>query len=119
MNSDLVIGYNRNDFFYVMAEDNNQLPAKEVCENEITPYDNEWVNKCNATNFKNNSVECIQKELCKNRDKVTILDNIQHRHTGADQRYLDVNYKYDQNYLDTINLGVGIMAVIGLIVYYK
>jgi hypothetical protein len=118
MDSDLVIGYNRNDFFYVMADQNNQLPSIEVCESK-QPYDDKWKSDCNNSNFNDNSVGCIQKELCKNRDKVNELNKVQHIHNGADQRYLDVNRIYDENYQDTINLGVGIVGILLLITYYK
>ena len=43
--------------------------------------------------------------------------SITHTHSGSEQRYEDVDKKYNTEIMNTVNLGIGI-ALCGLFIYY-
>jgi hypothetical protein len=116
--SKVVISYSPNDFFYVKFDEQNNISTIDntVCA-PLKPYENMNVD-CNNQNYNSseiNKINCNLKELCKNKEKVEELQKIQNTHTGSDQKYLDTKYSYNTALLRTINLGVGICIIIGLI----
>ena len=122
--SSVIMNYSPNDFFYVKFgeqlqlndKDNNSTIGNSICF-PLKPYEN-WDNSCNIDNYNNsstNKLNCNMKELCKNKERAEYLQTIQNIHTGSDQNYLDTKSSYNTALLRTINLGIGIFIIIGLI----
>lgn len=115
--TNVLVGYSANDFFYVKAQNDGDMPSKGDCDG-LNPYDTNWDTSCNLTNYgssTDNIVNCNHKELCKNKDKAAALTKIQHNHIGSDQNYLDTKKEYNTAIVKTVNLGIGIILLIGLI----
>ena len=112
MATNIVVGYSPTDFFYVKAKENNTMPTKEDCSNASMV---DVSKTCNIDNYNNNKYDCITAELCKNKDNVSLLSKLQNKHSGSDQNYLDTNQEYKMAFTQTINLGIGIILIIGLI----
>ena len=121
MFSDIVVGYNKNDFFYVTAEANGYMPSESKCEKIMKNEDNfDYENICRTGNeeqrdiFNNkmNSTKCIEKELCINKDKVSKIDIVQNNHSGSEEKYQDYIKLFQSTQLDSLNLGIGVAALI-------
>jgi len=115
MSKNLVIGYSPNDFFYVEAEKEGIMPNPVDCSN-LKPNDPAWDNKC-KNDFSNNSVNCVKRQLCINKDKASELINIEANHSGAAEKYMNEKMNYDSMLMNAINLGIGIVFL--LVIIYK
>jgi hypothetical protein len=128
MSTNYLIGYSPNDFFYSLADPTIQ-PTLEQCTNPddstyLDPYNSFWDVSCSNTMvnldtnnfyFMDFSMNCVKKELCKNLDKVTILNTNENKHDSSEKQYLDVKMNYDIALLDIINLGIGILFALVII----
>ncbi len=115
--TNVLVGYSANDFFYVKAQNEGEMPSASDCA-DLKPYDAQWDISCNSTNYSSsndNILNCNHKELCKNKDKAVVLNQLQHNHIGSDQNYLDTKEEYNTAIVKTVNLGIGIIVLIGLI----
>ena len=110
MATNIVVGYSPTDFFYVKAQEMNIMP--DDC-NSIT---NTSDTQCNIDNYDNNKIDCINAALCKNKDTAKLISKLQNKHSGSDQNYLDTNQQYKLTVTNSINLGIGILVLIGLII---
>ena len=109
MATNIVVGYSPTDFFYVKAQELSIMP--DDCGSITTPAENQ----CNADNYNANNVDCMNAALCKNKDNVTLINKLQNKHSGSDQNYLDTNQEYKLTLANSINLGIGILVLIGFI----
>ena len=57
------------------------------------------------------------KSVCRNKSLADELQKKKSANSGGDQKYEDTKTRYNREYLDRINLGVGIFATCGLIYY--
>lgn len=112
--NNIVVGYSPTDFFYVDAMHRGEMPTPEQCT-AMKPYDPYWDLSCNADHITDNSGVCLQKELCKNRDSAEWLVKSQNVYAGTDAKYSDTLSQYNQEWMFTINLGIGLLFVSGLI----
>ena len=114
--NNLVVGYSPTDFFYVnVARQYNVNVDPETCA-KIDPYnDKYWTPKCDKDHIFDNSANCIQKELCKNKDAADQLIKTQNVTTGTDVKYNDVKVQHNNELMFTCNLGIGIIFVAALI----
>ena len=121
MFSDIVIGYNKNDFFYVTAEENGYMPSDSKCEEIMKNEVNfDYTNICRTNNeeqrdifnFEDNSTKCIKRELCINKEKTGKIDIVQNNHSGSEEKYKDYIKLFESTQLDTLNLGIGVAALI-------
>jgi|UniRef100_A0A6C0IK86 hypothetical protein len=120
MFSDIVVGYNKNDFFYITAEENGYMPSDSKCKTilEDTTFDYQTICKTDneeqrdVFNSDTNSNKCIERELCINKEKVTNIDNVQNNHSGSEEKHQDYVKQFKSTQLDTLNLGIGITALI-------
>lgn len=118
------VGYTPNDFYYVDAALNSDrlMPDESGCGNLIlngntySYSDPVWQDVC-ENNFIDNSFNCIQQQLCVNKDKAKKLQVIDSTHNGADKNYVDSKLNYEMTIMDIINLGIGI--VLTIIIIYK
>ena len=115
--SDIIVGYNKNDFFYVNAETNGGTLTAANCTMNVGLYDPIWDVSCNASHFVDNSANCMVKELCMNKEYASKIKSMQQNHSGADEQYENAKQVYDQTFARTLNLGSGILLL--LILMYK
>jgi len=130
MSTNYLIGYSPNDFFYSLADPTIQ-PSPQQCtdpndQGYLDPYNSFWDVSCSNTitnpdtanpYFIDFSMNCVKKELCKNLDKITVLNENENLHDSSEKQYLDVKMNYDIALLDIINLGIGILFA--LIVIFR
>ena len=100
------IEYGPSDFFYSRNDDD----TKNInCSNiDITK---------DCTYYNGDDAKCFELEVCKNKDYAKYLMSITHTHSGSEQRFEDVDKKYNTEIMNTVNLGIGI-ALCGLFIYY-
>jgi hypothetical protein len=82
---------------------------------ELNPRADHWNIDCNSTNFIDNSGNCINRQLCVNKEKTKDLLDTQSGHLENEKRYTDERLKYDKAVMNAINLGIGIVFVIFII----
>lgn len=110
-----LIGYNKNDFFYNSSSLNisENLPTISDCSNMDANDTIYWDTSCNANVLSEDNIQpCIKRELCLNRQYGEKIIKLQNNHYGADQNYLDTKQIYYFQYLQSINLGIGIIAIL-------
>jgi hypothetical protein len=110
----IFVGYSPNDFFYSTADYLAIMPSDSACKT-MKPYESIWNTSCNATNFADASLNCINKELCKNKDYSTKLLKINKGNANSDEKYYNVKQEYDTIFMSSINLGVGCLFLLILI----
>jgi len=111
LSSKVYIGYNSKDFYYLDAM-NRGAPYAPTDKKCLILKDKDI--KCDHQSFVDTSLNCIQKEMCKNKELVDSL-GIQHAYNGGQQKYDDYNEDYYYHLMRTLNLGVGICIIISLI----
>lgn len=105
----IIFNHNPNSFFYMSALSNNEMPNKSECDELDPSYDsNEWIEKCNASNFPTNQLNCKKVAFCKNFDRVQELYGKRNDYSATGQMYLDNNENYKETYNKLISLLVGI-----------
>ena len=114
MSSTLLIGYNPNDFFYSNAVEQGVMPSDADCK-ILAPNNITWDTSCNPINFPNYGEKCINKELCKNKDVAETTMALESSHSGSDEKYYNTKEQYDELFMNTANLGIGILFLIGMI----
>jgi len=120
MSKSVFVEYNPNDFFYAIANKGRgiETPSKEQCDT-MDIHDNLWDDQCSAENFQDNYKECIERELCINKEEVDKIKGIQNRHNGSDEKFANTNVEYGGVVINTINLGIGILLLMGLIYRFR
>lgn len=111
----VLLSYSPSDFFYVKADFAGVMPTNKQCK-EMDVYNSEWNNTCNSKNYSDNANECFKKELCKNKERVEWITKIETQNSGANRKYLDIKQKYNEEFLNMVNLGIGIIIVTGFII---
>ena len=110
----IIVGFNPNDFWYKNPSDNiaSNLPTYADCQ-AMDSTNSMWDNKCDTYSKLSGTDQqgCIKRELCVNRDYAETLMQLQTKHRGSDQDYLDTKRKYNQVFIQSINLGIGILGV--------
>jgi len=74
---------------------------------------------CQGGEFNNNRQDCLDTQLCKNKDySVKILD-MQKSHTASEQKYDDSQSIFNRELFKTANLSIGIMGLVVLVYRFK
>lgn len=102
----ILVGYNPNDFFYSNAASLGNMPTNNRC-NKLNPYDDTWNDKCKTDKFPINSDDCINIELCKNKDYAKKLMNINKGNANMDEKFYNIKEQYDILFMNSVNLGIG------------
>lgn len=106
----IIFHHNPNSFFYMSALANDEMPSKLDCENINPNYEsNEWIDKCNAIKFPENSETCKKVAFCKNFKRVEELYGKRNDYSATGQLYLDNNEEYKKTYNKLISLSAGIV----------
>ena len=115
MGDKTTIAYSQNDFFYASAQNAGRMPADDVCKT-IDIYNASWDFSCNNINFVDNSLNCINKELCINKINARSIGTVQNKNSGSLEKYENTKQTFNRTMLTTINLGIGVI-VLGVAVY--
>ena len=102
----VLVGYNPNDFFYANADELGNMPSDRNC-NDLSPYDDSWNDKCKFDKFQDNSKDCVNIELCKNKDYAKKLMNTNKGNANSDEKYYNIKEHYDVLFMNSISLGIG------------
>ena len=109
-----VVGYSKNDFYYVDASFTSD--KFYLCTNDtIKNFD--ISNRCTDASFNDNSSNCMNNQLCKNKEYADKIESIVNSHLGSGENYQDVNKLYQEQYKKMINNGLSIAFVIFMIFY--
>lgn len=114
MSNSVFVEYNPNDFFYAIANKGVVTPSKGECD-VLNIHDNSWDDKCDSDKFQDNFQECIERELCINQEGVDKIKRTQNRHNGSDEKYANTSIEHGGVVINTINLGIGVLFLMGLI----
>lgn len=115
MGDKTTIAYSQNDFFYASAQNAGRMPDDETCK-KIDIYNASWDFSCNRINFVDNSLNCINKELCINKINAGSIGTVQNKNSGSLEKYENTKQTFNRTMLTTINLGIGVI-VLGVAVY--
>lgn len=125
MEDPAIIGYSKNDYFYIRAKESGFMPTDKECvdiERNDEGFDYENIcrtdNEINRERFDkgDNAIKCINKELCLNKTNATVLKKLKNQNSGSYGNYEDTNDRVEYTLLNTINLGVGI-GLLGYLIY--
>lgn len=113
------VEYNPNDFFYVVAT-KERGGVEPNCSSLPDIHNNPaWDVSCNSHNFENNQDQCVERELCINKENAAEIKKIQNHHNGSDEKYANTTLEYGGVVLNTINLGIGVIILGGLIYRFR
>jgi hypothetical protein len=117
MPNNIVVGFSSNDFFHVKAQKDKIMPSDAKCSEYKRVPQKMWDVKCSVANIndKKNAKECVDKELCINKERVNTLYSVQNNHSGSEQKFLDIKKQYSDELLNAFNLGIGIMILVRII----
>jgi hypothetical protein len=108
------VAYSQHDFFYSRAEGHGKMPSDVSC-NSMDINNSNWDTSCNDINFSDNSGNCINKELCLNKQNANLVNGIQSKNSGSLEKYENSKQVFNKTILTSINLGIGIIALAILI----
>lgn len=113
----VIFGYSPNDFYYNVVNGNNAQTqydiADKTCNNILK------TNIDCKDQFDVNKEKCVQKELCMNKRVAIELTDLQKQYNGADEKFNDTNIENDYIIYNIVNLGIGIAAMVGFIVFFN
>jgi hypothetical protein len=110
--NNIILAYEPNKFFWVSVSDDYKATSNNFCD----------IQKCDDTNLTEENIhDCYMKEICDNKKNSEILQTLHSHHSSADGRYFDTSNTYKKTMLETLNLGVGVLAMISLnsMIYYS
>lgn len=116
-NSDPTISlkYSVDDFFYTIAKDDStNNPTQGRCSTLRTMS----IDCENRSNSAGTWQRCYQLELCKNKEYADWIKDKQAKHQEYTVNSTDIQSLYVTEIVKTINLGVGIAAII-IYIYYN
>jgi hypothetical protein len=105
------IAFSPSDFFYLTV--GSDMPLKSWCDNNKNSVEN-----CIKVN-KGTIDLCYQKELCANREMADSIFLQRNSHGESDVKLNDIYSQYMNEYMKTINLGVGIILSLAFIYYNR
>jgi hypothetical protein len=70
-----------------------------------------WDISCNYF-FGDNSLNCIKYQLCKNKNNVNNINELDTKHTSDYAKNIDTNDNFKKVFLNTINLSIGLLFLI-------
>lgn len=114
-NTNVILSYSPGDFFYTKADEKGLMPDLKQCKS-MNVTSTTWDISCNNKNYSDNAEQCFKKELCKNREKVHWIKDAENKNNGANRKHLDIKQRYRTEYLNTVNLGIGIIIVTAFII---
>lgn len=97
------IGYDPNNMYWVSATPTDV--SFEKCSTILTQT-------CKADSISDSDVSlCFKQELCKNKEYSTLLKSFQTNNSGFDERLSDKKKEYRHDFINSINLGIGVFGL--------
>jgi hypothetical protein len=126
MSDKIYIGYSPTNFYYVdaLTRGADYAPNDAACsywlEGNVDLSCSFTERNPNTNNiwFADNSFNCIQKELCINKELAQSLV-LENSNDGGKERYFDNNHTYYNYILKTVNLGMGICIILYLMLFRR
>jgi hypothetical protein len=113
--NNILVAYSQNDFFYNAVNytdsDYNNM-CGNLLANEATyncKSDETWASYDSALTDK--QTNCVNLELCRNRDTAGFLKNIKSVHSGAEERLSNTQASYNKSMIMTVNLAIGVVGI--------
>jgi hypothetical protein len=110
--SNVYVGYSPNDFFYADNPNDHYFPTPEECSNLLAE---KWKHSHCTAWFSDNSMNCIKREICKNQQNVNSINAVDASHNSIYAKNTDNSTEFQDTFLNTINLGIGILFIILMI----
>jgi DNA-dependent RNA polymerase auxiliary subunit epsilon len=114
MDDIVYIGYDKDNFLFNSLKEKDTIldlnfiePTKDECKKLSTKS---WDVSCNNF-FRDNSLNCIKENLCKNKSNVEFIENVDSEHQSYYKRSLELDEEFKNVFLDTLNLAIGITFV--------
>jgi hypothetical protein len=107
--ANVYVGFSPNDFFYADNPNNHYKPTPEECTTILNTSFGDA--SCSAW-FSDNSLNCIKRQICLNEKNVTSLNNVDTEHTTNYAKNTNNSLEFQDTFLNTINLGIGILFII-------
>ena len=105
------IAFSPTDFFYLTA--GSDMPDKNWCDK---PENNKT--DCSSVNASTLN-QCYQQELCANREMADTIFVKRNSHGESDVKMKDIYSQYMNEYMKSLNLGVGIVLSLAFIYYNR
>ena len=111
--------FSNNEYFYQSAMNDGTMPSDVSCNTYfMDPKISAAIDaKCNVDfdTFGKLSTEeaenCVKRQLCQNKTLAIDNTNKQMKNLQSKQRLDDMTSLYNENIINTINLGIGILAM--------
>ena len=114
-NLNINVGYNPKDFFYINAIKSGDMPKN--CDEILNrPYDKA---NCVGEKFNDNERECLDRELCRNKQLADTILEIQQTHSGSIGKFNDTQMIFNRELFKTANLSIGIIGLMVLIYRFR
>jgi len=113
MSEHIYIGYSPTEFYYKHTNNAPFYPNNDECS-ILLNHDLSNNILCDDIGFKDNSFNCLKKEICKNEILAENL-NLEYKNNGEAQKYIDYKYGYNNYLINVINLTIGIIIILYLI----
>lgn len=110
--SNVYVGYSPNDFFYADNPNDHYFPTPEECGNLLA---SNWKHSHCTSWFSDNSLNCIKREICLNQKNVNTISSVDNSHNSIYAKNTDNSSEFQDTFLNTINLGIGVLFVILMI----
>jgi hypothetical protein len=114
-NLNINVGYSPKDFFYTNAIKAGDMPTN--CDQILNgPYNKD---NCIGEKFNDNQKECLDRELCRNKQLADSILDIQQTHSGSVGKFNDTVSIFNRELFKTANLSIGIMGLMILIYRFR
>ena len=110
-NLNINVGYSPKDFFYTNAIKSGDMPNN--CDEILNrPYNKA---NCVGEKFNDNERECLDREICRNKEFADVILDIQQTHSGSIGKFDDTQMIFNRELFKMANLSIGIIGLMVLI----
>lgn len=74
---------------------------------------------CQGEKFNINRQDCLDTQLCKNKDYSVKIIDMQKSHTASEQKYDDSQSVFNRELFKTANLSIGVIGLVVLVYRFK
>jgi hypothetical protein len=110
--SNVYVGYTPNDYYYMDTVGKDYYPTTEEC---TTLLSIPWGDSSCSAWFSDNSLNCIKQQICLNKNNVSAINSVDASHNSTFGKNINNNEDFQNTFLNTINLGIGILFIIFVI----
>ena len=115
MSNSILLAYSQNDFFYNAVNytdsDYNNMCGNLFANEDTYNCTSEQTWSLTGSTVTDKQTNCMNLELCRNRDTAGFLNNIKSVHSGAEERLSNTQASYNKSMIMTVNLAIGIVGI--------